>query len=242
MSVQQLQATLREHAAAVSDDALEGRAAASIARARTIRRRQALAVVAAAAVIGPLVGAAILGANPLERSAPPVHKPEKVPTVQAAFAGRELLDSAVVRDKGELTVTRETKVPTQWTVACYGVGSDYTVHATFDGAAAGAAPCEGLEPHEPLLGYVHDRRRNAGNHNMHVWLTREGSAEIVPAHGSVLTAGVYQLPPPVAVVAGADVYEREVAFGPGWQYAASRYSERGDRGVVAAEETGARLL
>jgi hypothetical protein len=235
MDISDLQATLHEHADVLVDDRVAARAPAARRRAHTIRLRR-VAAVAAAVVVVPIAGAAILGGNALHRSEPPVDAPDQDPAVAAGFAGRTLLDSEVVRDGSELTLTFDTGSPTQWTASCFGVDAAYTLHLTLDGASPGQAPCETEEPPEPLANYVLDRRYEPGMHTLRLWLTAADSSSVVAVPESVLAAGVYRLPEPVAVVAGVDVYEREYALAQEWRYVASDESDPGARSLVSTHE------
>ena len=247
MTIQDLRATLHEHATGVRDDAVESRADAARRRARDIRRRQTLVAVAAAVVIVPVVVAA-LGGNPLDRTAPVVDVPEPDPAVVEAFAGRTLLDSREVRDGSEITLSYDADVPTQWTATCFGVGAEFTLHMTLDGGSPGEAPCATTEPPEPQMGYVLDDRSPPGPHTLHLWLARTDRTAVGTAPPAVLTAGVYRLPDPVAVVAGVPVYDRERVFDPSidfmqeWQYIESQESEPGDRRLLAAHRGDTRML
>jgi hypothetical protein len=242
MRISDLQATLHEHADVLVDDRVAARALAARRRARTIRLRRVAATAAVVAVVVPIAGAAILGGNALRRSEPPVDVPDQDPGVATSFAGRTLLDSEVVRDGSALTLTFDTDSATQWTATCFGVDAAYTVHMTLDGGSPGEAACESEEPPEPLFGYVLDRRYQPGPHTLRLWLTESGTSSVVTVPDSVLAAGVYRLPEPVAVVAGIDVYEREYAFAQEWRYAASDASEAGERELVATHEEVNRVL
>ena len=242
MHIADLQTTLHAHADALLDEGMAGRAAAARHQARTIRVRRIAVTATAAVVVLPIAGAAMLGVNPLRRSEPPIDVPEKDPGVVATFAGRTLLDSEVVRDGAALTLTFDSDSPTQWTASCFGVDGTYVVHASLDGGSPGESLCEREEPPEPLMGYVLDSRFEPGSHTMRLWLTDSGGTEVGTVPGSVLAAGVYELPEPVAVVAGVDVYELEEAFTQEWTYVASHQSQAGERSLVSTHDAGSRLL
>jgi hypothetical protein len=248
MTIQDLRTTLHERAAGVHDDAVAGRAEAARRRARGIRRQQTLVVLAAAAVVVSLIGAAILGGNPLKRTAPVVEVPEHDPAVVEAFAGRDLLDSRVQRGGAEVTLTSAAEVPTQWTATCFGVGAEFTLHMTLDGGSPGEAPCEAAEPPEPLMGYVLDDRFPPGPHTLHLWLARSDGSAVSGAPAAVLAAGVYVLPDSITDVAGVAVYERERVFDPStttlreWEYVDSQESQPGDGRLLAAHQADIRTL
>lgn len=242
MTIHDLQATLHEHAAVAHDSELVGRADAARRRARDIRRRQKLAVVAAAALVVPVIGVVVLQVNGQDRTEHVVEVPDPDPAVVSEYAGRTLLDSKVERDGVQVTLSADTETPTQWTATCFGVGSEFTLHATLDGGSPAEAPCEATQPPEPQLGYVLDDRFPAGPHTLHLSLTRSDGTAVATAPTAVLAAGVYRLPDPVAVVAGVPIYDRERVFDRStdvmreWEYVESQESELGDRRLVATHE------
>ena len=247
MTIDDLRATLHEHADDVSDGDVAGRADAARRRARGVRRQQ-IVVALATAIVVSLIGALLLGENPLKRAEPVLPVPSPDPAVVSTFAGRTLLDSQVERSDVELTLTSQTEVPTHWTATCFGVGAEFVLHMTLDGASPGESPCEAAEPPEPLMGYVLDVRFPLGPHTMHLWLTNADGAVVDKAPGAVLAAGVYRLPDPVTVVAGVSVYPRERAYDSSsstlreWQYVESRQSRPGDARLRARHDADTPML
>ncbi|TNM50192.1 hypothetical protein FHP29_00725 [Nocardioides albidus] len=249
MSIEELRATLHQQVSGLVDDDVAGRADAARDRARDIvrRRRITAASVAAALVAVALLGAALLGLDPLRRSAPVVEVPQPDQVGVDAFAGRTPLESRESHDGSEVTLSHDADGPTQWTATCFGVGADYTLHATLDGASPGEAPCEVAEPPEALLGYVLDDRFADGKHTLRLWITRTGSGAVT-APDAVLVAGVFRLPEPVAVVAGVGVYDVERVFDPSrgtlreWAYAGSQESQPGDRRLDATHESSTQMV
>lgn len=250
MTVEELRAALHQQVSGLVDDGAPGRADAARERAREIRgrRRIAAASVAAVLVLVAVLGAALLDLDPLRRSAPVVEDPQPAPVGVQAFAGRTPLDSEESHDGSEVSLAHDTDVPTQWTATCFGVGADYTLHATLDGASPAEAPCEVAEPPEALLGYVLDERFASGAHRLRLWITRTGSTEAVTAPDAVLVAGVFRLPEPVSVVAGVDVHEVERVYDPAlgslrdWRYAGSQQARPGDRRLDASHASSTRLV
>jgi hypothetical protein len=231
MSIQDLQDTLREHAGAVDDTGLVGRAAAARRRASSIRRRRTLAAVAAAAIVLPLAGMAALDVNPLHRSAPVVKPTDPTPDLfVGSFAGRTLIDSEVVTGRNEVVLTAQESRNTEWRAMCRGVGSDYTLHLSLDDGEPGELPCDvellsgrwiayQLGPEYPLH----------GEHTLRVWLTRTSDgANVAPSQGH-LGAAVYRIPEPVATVAGHQVQGLEVDGGEEFRLTSYEESESGDR-------------
>ena len=247
MTIQDLRATLNEHAAGMRDHAVMRRADAARDRARDVRRRRTLATIAAAAVLVVPVVVAALGGNPFDRTAPVVDAPEPDPAVVGTFAGRTLLDSRVAHDGSEVTLSYDADVPTQWTATCFGAGAELTMHMTLDGGSPGDAPCEATQPPEPQMGYILDRSA-PGPHTVHLWLATTDGSTVVPADTVVLAAGVYRLPDPVDDIAGVPVYDRERAFDPSldvlreWRYAGAQSSEPGHRRLLAAHRGDTRML
>jgi hypothetical protein len=85
MTIHDLQATLHEHAPVAHDSELAGRADAARRRARGIRRWQTLVVVAAAALVVPVIGAVVLGVDRLDRTAPIVESLSRTGPSSAAW-------------------------------------------------------------------------------------------------------------------------------------------------------------
>lgn len=197
----------------------------------------------------PLVGAAMLGANPLDRSGPaetpiPTERSTPAPgSVVESFAGRSLLTSKVTRGASTLTVTASADVPTQWTANCGGASDEYVLHMTLDGRSPGQAACTESASEEPLMGYVLDRRFRTGQHTLQLWLTSPGGAEVEEApEAAVLAVGVYRLPQPVTTVAGVDIYRQESVTAQEWRYATSTQTDSGERRLISTHRSDGPFL
>ncbi|MFE7223733.1 hypothetical protein ACFU7D_03005 [Nocardioides sp. NPDC057577] len=239
MSIEQLQETLREHAAAIEDDTVLGRGPAVRRRAATIRLRRALVVAAVAVIVVPVAVMASLGANPFDRTAPVVRPvPSNGPFV-GTYAGRTLIDSEIATGRSELSFTAEASRNTEWRAVCRGVGSGYTLHLSLDDGEPGQLPCDVELLSGRWISYqLGPEYPQEGTHTLRLWLTStSGRAKAPPADGQI-GAAVYRLPEPAATVAGHQVQALEMDGGsefrlvrreesmPGTRVLSSTYSSR----------------
>ncbi len=229
MSVEELvRRSLAEHAGDVADRGDPGRAAAARREAREIRVRRGVGVVVGLAAAASLAGWAGSGLLRADEPPGPAERPGRVVEVVHAFAGRTLITSAETTDGQPLEMTVDATAGSQWLVTCAGVGPEYVVHRTIDGAAEDTAVCGPLE----VLGDTMSFRWTSGDpagegRVLRLWITRDG--EVVEPEGAVLAAAAYALPAPVATLAGSDVLEVEPLAGQDWVYVDSVESRPGER-------------
>ncbi|HSV37986.1 MAG TPA: hypothetical protein VLI04_04435 [Nocardioidaceae bacterium] len=214
-TIQDLRDVLREHADSVSDDTLPSLADNARRQAVGIRRRRMAGAVAAAAAVTALAGLAILNVDSLDGSRgevpPSGDKTVHVP-VDESFAGRTLIDSRSTNGADELTLTLDTEVPTEWNVSCWGLGPGYTLHVEIDeGTFPGERPCRDERPADPEVTYQLDSRYPTGEHTIRAWITG-GAMSVTDLESAVLVISVYELPDPVATVAGIDVFDEQFFF------------------------------
>lgn len=233
MTIEELvHSTLQTRAGLVQDTVVTARSSAALARARSIRSRRRVSVAALAAIT--VVGAALMiRTEALYRAddQAPAGSEDRVLSVRDSFAGRTLIGSAETTDGRELVLRAGSARGTDWMVSCARVGSEYTVHASLDGAKGYTAPCEELTVLGDAIRIRVEPKGSGFESELRLWLTRsDDSARATPA-GAVLAAAAYALPEPVDTLAGAAVYQVEENFGAEWAIHSSAESQPGDRSV-----------
>ena len=233
--IDELKATFREQAAGLVDDGLPARTSAIHRRVQATRRRRAVAAVAAAAVVVPVAVAAMMGVNPLDRSdSGPISPPEPTVPVREAFAGRTLIDSVEVKGEEELILTVDAFRGSQWMLWCAGVGPEYTVHQTLDGGFEREATCEKYPAPDGTMSFRFHSDAPAGEgRELRLWLTRTSDGTVAAPADAVLAAAVYELPDPVATVAGSHVMPIEEDAGVDWAVVRYGDSTKGARSYTA---------
>ena len=154
--------------------------------------------------------------------------------VREAFAGRTLIDSTEVEGQGTLVLTVDAVKGSQWMLWCAGVGPEYTVHQTVDGGPERSATCQEMPESVGTMGFRYDADSPAGEGTeLRLWLTRTSDGTLAAPAGAVLAAAVYELPHPVATVAGSDVMPIEEDGGESWAVARYGESAEGARSYTA---------
>lgn len=232
MNVEELvRDTLAERASDVAGVGNPSRAAAARREAQAIRVRRGAGVVAAVAVVTTLAGLAGSGFLRSDEAPGPAEDPGRTIQVADAFAGRTLITSAETHDGTALEMTVDATAGSQWLVTCAGVGQDYVVHRTIDGAFEDTAVCSPLEVLGETMSFRWSAAEPAGTGRvLRLWITRDG--QVVEPEGAILAAAAYALPEPVTTVAGSDIQEVEPFGGQDWTYLDSVESEPGMRKVT----------
>lgn len=214
MTIEQLQDTLRAHAAALEDDTVVGRGAAVRRRAATIRLRRTLVAAAVVVILVPVAVLASLGANPFDRTAPVVTPPRSNGPFVGTYAGRTLIDSEIATGKSELLFTAKVSRNTEWRAVCRGVGSGYTLHMSLDEGEPGQVPCDVELLSGRWISYqLGPEYPQEGKHTLRLWLTSTSGREKTPPADGQIGAAVYRLPEPAATVAGHQVQTLEMDGG-----------------------------
>ena len=229
MNVEEMvQRTLADHAGDVAADPDPGRASAARREAHAIRVRRGVGAVAAVAVVTTLAGVAGSGFLRADEPPGPADNPERVVEVAGSFAGRTLITSEETLDGRPLEMTVDATVGSQWLVTCAGVGSEYVVHRTIDGASEDTAVCGPLEVLGDTMSFRWTAAEPAGEgRRLRLWITRDG--EVVEPEGAILAAAAYDLPAPVTTLAGTDIQDVEPLDGQDWTYLDSVESRPGAR-------------
>lgn len=235
--IDELRDTFREHADTLFDEGLPARTSAVRRRVRAASRRRAVAAGVAVAVAVPLAVTSMLGVNPFERpdSAPdPVAPGEPAVSIRDAFAGRTLLDSLEVEGRSELVLSVDALNGSQWMLWCAGVGPEYTMHQTLDGTSERQAPCEQVPSPDGTVSFRFDDDEPAGRGRvLRLWITRTADGTVATPAEASLAAAVYELPDPIATVAGSDVMPVEEDAGQEWDVADYGESAVGARSYTA---------
>ncbi|HET7734848.1 MAG TPA: hypothetical protein VFK52_02640 [Nocardioidaceae bacterium] len=232
MSIHELQQVLHDHADDVVDTALAGRAAAARREAVGIKWRRRAVGTLVVAVVAPVLGAALLGGGPFDRTGTidPVDRGHSADLdVLSSFAGRELLDSEVVTGTNELVLEVPAGEHTELHAACWGVGPKYTLHVTLDGEGPGDGYCETNRPEVSQLAYGLTEAESGVDHTLRLWITPNyPDLPDVPA-GVFLMAAAYRSPDVEASVTGQEVYALERVDGEDYELAAYDESRPGAR-------------
>ena len=236
MSIDEIRSTLRDRARDVDDHALVLRADAVRRRVRARRRRQAVAGVAATAVVVPLTLLAMLGGNPFGSAddiAPADRSPGATVEVRREFAGRTLIQSDIHEGGHPMVLTATAQSGSEWQATCAGVDGRITLHLTLDGAFERTAPCSEVAEPGGTLSFRFSRTDPAGqDRRLRLWLTRTADGAVVTPPDAVVAAAVYALPEPVIVVAGSDILPLEEGSGQNWAYVDHVASAAGERSVT----------
>ena len=226
---EQVRRTLLAYADDVTAVPAASRAAQAREQARAMRVRRNAGVVAG---IATLAAVAIgVGASGMLRADPPpdpAPQPDRVVDVATSFAGRTLITSGETHDGEPLFLRVEAPAGSQWMVACTGVGPEYTVHRTIDGKFEETAPCSHADRLGETMSFRWSIAAPIGSvDEFALWITRDGEA--VQPDDAVLAAAVYQMPEPVATLAGSDIEPLEAWFGQEWGYLDSVESPLGEK-------------
>ena len=232
MSVEEVEemvrGTLAERASDVAGVGNPSRASAARREAQAIRVRRGAGAVVAVAVVAALAGLAGSGFLRSDEAPGPAERRGHTIEVPDAFAGRTLITSAQTHDGTALEMTVDATAGSQWMVTCAGVGQDYLVHRTIDGASEDTAVCGPLEVLGDTMSFRWAAAEPAGTGRvLRLWITKDG--EVVEPEGAILAAAAYALPEPVTTVAGSDIQQVEPFGGQDWTYLDSVESEPGMR-------------